>query len=301
MKSKHGAMTVEQLLEIDQKIGRLHENRAPSVVPERSVGDTLARFLAHRMASNPDIDITDTAYIQEYIQSGFTRFSARRIVVKARMLSQKLNVIPMETTRPIMGAREEKTVVSGQPATSQEALPALGGVQNPSAPPTIPERALTEYVKLLPETLPRPIRTIVRPKERSEAMKNNLQNLRNELFLPDTDRFIRQLRYQAPSTSNNPYGLYQPSAPNTEKSCYAEIWGAIGNNNIPPLWFPAILPYLAEEGLLEYYNVNPDLVIKFEQIRQTYLSDGLLQAYDRNSLFIPTTKPPHAPDGYVYT
>jgi hypothetical protein len=284
MKSKHGAMTVEQLLEIDKKIGRLHENHAPSVVPERSVGDTLARFLARRMAFNPDTDITDAAYIQEYIQSGFTRFSAKRIVVKARMLSQKLKVI----------------AVSDQPTTPQNSLPTPGTIKNQPATP-IPECNLTEYVRALPETLPRPIRSIVRPEKRSEVMQINLQRLRNELFLPDTDRFVKQSRYQAPVTSDNPYGMYQLSASNPEKQRYGLIWDAIGNNNIPPLWFPAILPYLAEEGLLEYYKVNIGLVGELEQIRQTYLSDGVLPVYDRNSTFIPMTKPPHAPDSYVYS
>lgn len=296
MKSKHGAMTIEQLMEIDKKIARLHENHAPSVVTERSVGDTLARFLARGMADNPDSDITDTAYIQEYIQSGFTRFTAKRIVVKARALSKTMKARPVEeAARPI-------TTIDTRPVTPGHRISVPAPVPTYPQPATvIPECNITDYVKVLPETLPRPIRTIVQPEERSKAKQINLQNLHNELFLTGTDRFIKQLRYQAPVTSNNPFGLYQLAAPNPEKIRYGAIWDAIGNNDIPPLWFPAILPYLAEEGLLEYYKVNTGLVAELEQARQTYLSDGVLQAYDRLSTFIPKTKPPYAPDGYVCT
>lgn len=297
----HGAMTIHQIFEIDAKIGDLYKNGEPGVVAERSVGTAIAKLMARRMANGGKAHIGDGAHVQQLMQCGFAKTTAKRIVKKARNLATDLPPMPDPKGTPPAPQETSRPSPKEKVADSRQNVPSVPRPDSnlPAAP--IPESDLTDYVKALPETLPLPICTIARPEVQSTVKQVNLQNLHNELFSPGTDRFIKQLRYQAPVTSNNPFGLYQLAAPHREKIRYGAIWDAIGNNDIPPLWFPAILPYLAEEGLLEYYKVEPDLVAELEQARQTYISDGVLQAYDRKSTFIPRTKPPHAPDGYVCT
>ncbi|MBE7567668.1 hypothetical protein [Acidithiobacillus sp. HP-11] len=284
------------LLEIAAQLEEAAASASSPTMSKRAMTQSLTERLASSIANYPDV--RRSVYVKVLVTTGYYKERNAQKIVKSAYDKSK----SIAANRPYTEAAKPKITSSSFMSnfTNRE-------VVNPTQPnpPTkqtpVSVSYLSDYVKLLPETLPRPICAIVRPEERSEAMQINLQRLRNELFLPGTDRFIKQLRYQAPVTSNNPFGLYQLAAPHREKIRYGAIWDAIGNNDIPPLWFPAILPYLAEEGLLEYYKVESDLVAELEQARQTYLSDGVLQAYDRKSTFIPRTKPPHAPDGYVCT
>ncbi len=283
------------LLEIAAQLEEAAASASSATMSKRAMTQSLTERLAIGIASHPDV--RRSVYVKVLVTTGYYQErNAQKIVKKAYDKSKSIVAgrLDMEAMKPtVTRSSVLRDLARREPINT-----------TPPNPPTeqtlVSVRDLSEYVLALPETLPRPIRSIVRPEKRSEAMQVNLQRLRNELFLPDTDRFVKQLRYQAPVTSDNPYGMYQFSTSNAEKQRYGALWDAIGNNQVPPLWFPEILPYLAEEGLLEYYKVNIGLVRELEHIRQTYLSDGVLQAYDRNNTFIPMTKPLHASDSYVY-
>ena len=74
----HGAMTLEDIINIDEKIGLLCERGAPALVPERYAHLVIATKMARRMAYHPEI--ANFGYIQELLQSKLPKTTAGRIV-----------------------------------------------------------------------------------------------------------------------------------------------------------------------------------------------------------------------------
>ncbi|MBU2754678.1 hypothetical protein HFU84_13940 [Acidithiobacillus sp. CV18-2] len=87
---RHGPMSIEQILKIDQRIQRMAENAAPSLVSDRHVVPILAEKIARTMAYHKSIP--DSSYIQELVLESFNIKTARRIVKKARALATTIEV-----------------------------------------------------------------------------------------------------------------------------------------------------------------------------------------------------------------
>ena len=90
----HGAMTIHQIFEIDAKIGDLYKNGEPGVVAERSVGTAIAKLMARRMANVGKTHIGDGAHVQQLMQCGIAKTTAKRIVKKARTLATSMPPMP---------------------------------------------------------------------------------------------------------------------------------------------------------------------------------------------------------------
>ncbi|MBU2787651.1 hypothetical protein HFQ13_05425 [Acidithiobacillus sp. VAN18-1] len=87
---RHGPMSIEQILKVDQRIQRMAENAAPSLVSDRHVVPVLAEKIARTMAYHKSIP--DSSYIQELVLESFNIKTARRIVKKARALAAAIEV-----------------------------------------------------------------------------------------------------------------------------------------------------------------------------------------------------------------
>lgn len=279
----HGAMTIHQIFEIDAKIGDLYKNGEPGVVAERSVGTAIAKLMARRMANSGKAHIDDVAHVQQLMQCGFAKTTAKRIVKKARNLATDLPPMPDPKGTPPATQETSHPSPKEKVANSHQNVPSVPRPDSNLPATTISESDLTDYVKALPETLPRPKQI----RERENNIKTRgfftLKTLRNEFFA--TEKFTEAVKYHAKITSENPFGSYQLAAGAAEKRRYAALWDAIGHNDVPPIWFPAILPYLAEEGLLEYHQVGLELVKTLEEQRQSLIRHGLLQEYNRDVPF----------------
>ncbi|MEB8534732.1 hypothetical protein AAE485_01180 [Acidithiobacillus ferriphilus] len=94
----HGAMTLDDIIKIDEKIGLLCERGAPALVPERYAHLVIATKMARRMAYHPEI--ADFGYIQELLQSTLPKTTAGRIVKKARELAKLIQPVQESQTLP---------------------------------------------------------------------------------------------------------------------------------------------------------------------------------------------------------
>jgi len=96
----HGAMTIHQIFEIDAKIGDLYKNGEPGVVAERSVGTAIAKLMARRMANDGKAHIGDGAHVQQLMQCGIAKTTAKRIVKKARDIATDMPPMPDPEIQP---------------------------------------------------------------------------------------------------------------------------------------------------------------------------------------------------------
>lgn len=96
----HGAMTLHQISEIDARIGDLYENGEPDVIAERSVSAAIAKLMARRMANGGAAQIGDAAHVQQLMQCGIAKTTAKRIVKKARSLAADLQPMPEPYLQP---------------------------------------------------------------------------------------------------------------------------------------------------------------------------------------------------------
>lgn len=91
-------MSIEKLLEIEERLRILTELGAPTVIPSRLVPDAIARKVAHAMARHPEIP--DSNYIVELSKDSFSRTTVQRIVKRARNLASTVVAAPVLTDVP---------------------------------------------------------------------------------------------------------------------------------------------------------------------------------------------------------
>jgi hypothetical protein len=91
-------MSIEKLLEIEERLRILTELGAPTVIPSRLVPDAIARKVAHAMARHPEIP--DSNYIVELSKDPFSRTTVQRIVKRARNLASTVVAAPVLTDVP---------------------------------------------------------------------------------------------------------------------------------------------------------------------------------------------------------
>ncbi|MBU2842582.1 hypothetical protein [Acidithiobacillus thiooxidans] len=146
IKTRMKPMPIDRLSEIDQRIRKLGENGAPSVIPGRLVPDAVARKVARTMAYHHDIP--DADYVHELIAESIAPTTARRIVKKARAMAATIEV-PVMIHQPA-ASPAPAPVVAPAPVTA----PTSGGVMvvgkekgaeaaaKPVPAPTQPEPAI---------------------------------------------------------------------------------------------------------------------------------------------------------------
>lgn len=84
---------LEDALDLVARLDRIAVIGAPSVIPNRDMADFLSRKLAKSIAWHPDV--RNGAYIQELVDTGFSKRNAQKIVWTARKLSR---AIPVDTS-----------------------------------------------------------------------------------------------------------------------------------------------------------------------------------------------------------
>ena len=119
---KHGVTSLEDALSLVEKLEQIAVMGAPSVIPNKDVGDFLSRKLARSIAYHPDV--RNTAYIRELVDNGFAKRNAQKIVWTARKLSRSM---PIDTT--VVRASPGKAGTLAVPAATSP----LPSVANPGA------------------------------------------------------------------------------------------------------------------------------------------------------------------------
>ncbi|WP_428946854.1 hypothetical protein ACQUQQ_08615 [Acidithiobacillus ferrooxidans] len=134
----------------------------------------------------------------------------------------------------------------------------------------------SDYVRSLPDVLPKPNRAW-EPEHNIKVKKAiSLKTVRPELFGREFDKSLNGLDAVTPG---NALGRFNP---NPIIGKYPGVWDGVGYFDVPETVLAECLPYLAEEGLLEFHNVPLSAVLALEEIRQVGIDQGRIQAYDRD-------------------
>ena len=139
-----------------------------------------------------------------------------------------------------------------------------------------PDGNYSDYVLSLPDTLPKPIKTWAPEYNLKEKKKISLKTVRPDLFGREFDKSLNGL---CDVTPGNAFGRFNP---NPIIGKYPGVWDGVGFFEVPPTVLAECLPYLAEEGLLEFHKVPLSAVLELEDLRQMYIRKGQIPAYDRN-------------------
>ncbi|MBN6739906.1 hypothetical protein JKG47_05030 [Acidithiobacillus sp. MC6.1] len=297
-------MSVDQILEIDRRIKKLGENGTPSVVPGRLIPGIVAKKAAQTMAYHADIP--DAVFVHEFIDIGFTSTTARQIVKKARALSLTIEVpvmvpqpvassttVPVPTSGGVVVGGKEKVLDAVMPV-SPAITPAVS--EEPKAKPNLTITYennshalghLSDYVLAFPETLPKPSQILPFEPQIKIREKTTLKSIREDLFTQEYG-LTRRLENRAEITAMNPCGFFEPNghtgsgaAAIEDFGLFTAMRGAIGEWRIDQPQLAEFLPYLADEGLLEYHSVSLKAVRKLEDMRQRLIANGTIQEYDR--------------------
>ena len=277
---KHGVTSLEDALSLVEKLDQIAIVGAPSVIPNKDMADFLSRKLARSIAHHPDV--RNNAYIRELVDNGFAKRNAQKIVWAARKLSRSMPVDPSVIHASSAGpaTTHGSEIVHASPATAK--VPAASGMSGREKDLTFPVAwsdpcgNWSEYVRSLPDVLPKPNRTWA--EENSIKVKKviSLKTVRPELFGRD---FNQSLNGLVSCTPDNALGRYNP---NSIIGKYPGVWNGVGYFDVPETVLAECLPYLAEEGLLEFHKVPLSAVLALEEIRQVGIDQGRIQAYDRN-------------------
>ncbi|PZD81817.1 hypothetical protein DN052_01705 [Acidithiobacillus ferrooxidans] len=213
-----------------------------------------------------------TPYIQSLVRRGVRYATAHRITKDAF-------AIAMEKWQQRDAAIKSTMVVS--PATAMISTVSGGvdkGKKSGGYSIVHPDQDgnWSDYVGALPGTLPKPIKLWAPEYNRKEKKKISLKTVRPDLFGREFDKSLNGL---AAITPGNALGRFNP---NPIISKYPGVWDGIGYYDVSPDLLAECLPYLAEEGLLEFHNVPLSAVLELEEMRQMYIEKGLIQPYDRN-------------------
>ncbi len=139
-----------------------------------------------------------------------------------------------------------------------------------------PDGNLSDYVRALPDTLPKPRKVWACEFKIKVKKEISLKTVRSDLFGREFDKSLNGLAKVAPG---NAFGRFNP---NPVIGKYSEVWDGVGYFDVPPDVLAECLPYLAEEGLLEFHKVPLVAVRELEEMRQLYIEKGRIQDYDRS-------------------
>ncbi|MBU2755555.1 hypothetical protein HFU84_13345 [Acidithiobacillus sp. CV18-2] len=300
---------IDEALQIVERLKDAAKTGAPTSMPRRSLSGFLTRELAKAIAFHPSTQ--NGAYIKELMDSGFTKRNARAIVFNARKLAATIEVpvvvqqpaaspapapvvAPAPATAPTSGGGVVVGKEKGAEATASVAgpTPAAEG-RKPNLLITYENNSyalghLSDYVLAIPETLPRPSRIL--PFEANSVLrkKTTLKSIRKDLFTQEYGLTSR-LENRSEITAMNPRGFFEPNghagagpAAIEDFNLFSSVRTAIGEWRIAQPQLAEFLPYLADEGLLEYHAVSLKAIRKLEDMRQRLIANGTIQEYDRN-------------------
>jgi hypothetical protein len=277
----HGVTSLEDALSLVEKLDQIAIVGAPSVIPNKDMADFLSRKLARSIAHHPDV--RNNAYIRELVDNGFAKRNAQKIVWAARKLSRSIpvdtSVIHASPAGPATTHGSE--IARASPATAK--VPAAsgmggGGEKGDSFPVawSDPCGNWSDYVRSLPDALPRPVRTWAEEHKIKVKKEISLKTVRPDLFGREFNKSLNGLVSRSP---DNALGRFNP---NPIIGKYPGVWDGVGYFDVPETVLAECLPYLAEEGLLEFHKVPLSAVLALEEIRQVGIDQGQIQAYDRN-------------------
>ena len=250
------------------------------------LGDTLYAKRAIRIAAREmadtilDVTMDRSEYVQSLIRGGFHRSTAFEIVKIAFEMAAERHEIAM---RKIPSAAKHASTQSGSMVSVTATVPVASGCENEGkkgkAFPVAysdPDGNWSDYVSALPDTLPKPSKVWATEYNLKEKKKISLKTVRSDLFGREFDKSLNGL---AAITPGNALGRFNP---NPIIGKYSEVWDGVGYFDVPPDVLAECLPYLAEEGLLEFHKVPLSAVLELEDLRQMYIRKGQIQAYDRD-------------------
>ncbi|MBN6742350.1 hypothetical protein JKG47_17880 [Acidithiobacillus sp. MC6.1] len=301
---KEDSIDIDEALQIVERLKNTAKIGAPSSMPRRNLSGFLTRELAKAMALHPGTP--NSAYINELMSTGFTKRNAREIAFNARRLAATIEVpvliqqpatkpspVPVPTSGGVVVAGKEKVPEVMTSAASPVITPAVS--EEPKAKPNLTithennSHALghySDYILAMPETLPKPHHSL--PLEPLKVrQKTTLKSIRKDLFTQEYG-LTGRLENRSEITAMNPCGFFEPSGdslsgPHAREDfrLFTAMRGAMGEWRIDQPQLAEFLPYLADEGLLEYHSVSLEAVRKLEDMRQRLIANGTIQEYDR--------------------
>ena len=274
---KHGVTSLEDALSLVEKLDQIAIVGAPSVIPNKDMADFLSRKLARSIAHHPDV--RNSAYIRELVDNGFAKRNAQKIVWTARKLSRSMPVDP-SVIHAGPATTHGSEIAHASPATAKVA--AASGLSGRDKDLTFPVAwsdpcgNWSDYVLSLPDALPRPTKLWAAEYDMKVKKTISLKTVRPDLFGREFDKSLDGLVAMTPG---NAFGRFNP---NPIIGKYPGVWDGVGYYDVPDIILAECLPYLAEEGLLEFHDVPASAVRILEDLRQLRISKGEIRAYDRH-------------------
>ncbi len=298
-------VSVEQIREAAQEIKKMGETGTPpESLPKRLEIKALKEQIARTMALSPTLP--DSYYVYRLVDKGFKLATGRRIVKKARAMSATIEVpvlIQQPATKPSPVPASGGVVVAGKEKGTEATVSAASPVITPAVPEepgAKPNLEITyennshalghwsDYILTLPETLPKPSQSLAYEPQIKVRQKTTLKSIRKDLFTQEYG-LTKRLENRCEITTHNPCGFFEPNGHSGGGAAAAEDFRlftamreAVGEYRIAQPQLAEFLPYLADEGLLEYHRVSLEAVRKLEDMRQRRIKMGVIQEYDRN-------------------
>ncbi|MBN6739846.1 hypothetical protein JKG47_04730 [Acidithiobacillus sp. MC6.1] len=226
-------IAVEDALKIVERLEQVAIIGAPSIIPNRDMADFVTQKLARSIAYHPGA--RNKAYIQELVNTGFTKRNSQKIVWNARKLATTIEVPPMVQSAPA-------------PASVQTHI---------SVPIQAPAGGVVTIGK-------------GEVKASASGLKRGIDSLCSKY--PEIFAGYERYEFRRPMTPDSPRGTY--SETNEETLKYGKIWGAVGFRLVPE-HLPILIDRLESEGLLDLYNVQPKLVAEIRETRDKMIAAGV--------------------------
>ena len=270
---------IQKLKEEWKRIG------AGAVLEDTLYAKRAIRIAAKDMADTIlDVTMDRSEYVQSLIRGGFHRSTAFEVVkIAFEMAAERQEIamrkIPDAAPKPPSPSTQAGMVV---PATAMVPAASGGGGDGGkkgkvfSVAYSDPDGNCSDYVRALPGTLPKPSKIWAPEYNLKEKKKISLKTVRPDLFGREFDKSLNGLDDVTPG---NAFGRFNP---NPIIGKYPGVWDGVGYFDVPPTILAECLPYLAEEGLLEFHKVPLSAVLELEDLRQMYIRKGQIQAYDRD-------------------
>ena len=267
--------SIQKLKEEWRRIG------AGAVLEDTIYAKRAIRIAAKDMADTIlDVTMDRSEYVQSLVRGGFHRSTAFEIVKIAFAMATEVQEIAMRKN-PSAHAK----AASSRPKATGAAMtrsPPAGGAGNREKEEDLPVAwsdpcgNWSDYVLSLPDALPRPRRTWEPEHDINIKKKISLKTVRPDLF---GDEFDKSLNGLVKGVAGNALGRFNP---NPIIGKYPGVWSGIGHFDVPDTVLAECLPYLAEEGLLEFHKVPLSVVRELEEMRQVGIDQGRIPAYDWN-------------------
>ncbi len=295
-------ISVEDALKIAESLKKTAAIGAPSSIPRRNLASFLTQELAKAIAYHPGTP--NSAYVEELMRNGIAKRNAKKITWNARKLAATIEA-PVVVQQPTASPATKPAHVQA-PASGSGVV--VVGKENWMAPVPAPETASgkpeetewkpnlaftgennsyalghwSDYILSIPATLPKPKKPLEFEPNINERKKMTLKSIRKDIFNEEYG-LLKRLEHRCEVTAQNPKGFYEPhghGATMKDFSTYSEVRTAIGENRIEATHLAEFLPYLAEEGLLEYHKVPLKVVQDLEELRQGRIAMGTIPEYN---------------------